>query len=102
MPMTHAQHATGYTDYTLRTPLRAEAYEPGGTADPSRRGRAGCLHSSPPRPPGLPGWQLSSQPRPGRAAQADDDECPLPIPCNALHCFKGSDMIPSGPKGLCQ
>ena len=33
-------------------PLRAEAYEPGGTADPSRRSRVGCLHSIPPRSPG--------------------------------------------------
>ena len=52
-------------------PLRAEAYEPGGIADPSRRSRAGRLHSTPPRSPGLPGWLPTSQPRPGRATQAD-------------------------------
>jgi hypothetical protein len=34
--------------------MRAEAYEPGGTATPSRRSGAGGLHSGPPRSPWAP------------------------------------------------
>jgi len=61
--------------------MRAEAYEPGGTATPSRRSGAGGLHSGPPRSPWAPVQLPSSWLPLGRAVKRKTSTWYYPCIC---------------------